>query len=191
MYHVLQLLFSLSKIVFYPFCFHGKTNFLSLSFCIPVRVLFLYSVFNEHSCGSFRLRGVRLDLSSRTVARQVLSALCSLTSVFGMGTGGPCTLKRRTILFLRSFTHLRLRFPPLPFSVCLVGSSGLEPPTSRLSGARSNHLSYEPLSVLFFQDRGFLFMKKAFASFMLFTSFKYAAIHRLYFAEVWLSCLPA
>ena len=27
----------------------------------------------------------------------------------------------------------------------VVGSSGLEPPTSRLSGARSNHLSYEPL----------------------------------------------
>ena len=26
----------------------------------------------------------------------------------------------------------------------LVGSSGVEPPTSRLSGARSNHLSYEP-----------------------------------------------
>ena len=28
----------------------------------------------------------------------------------------------------------------------LVGSSGLEPPTSRLSGARSSLLSYEPLS---------------------------------------------
>ena len=27
----------------------------------------------------------------------------------------------------------------------LVGSSGLEPPTSRLSGARSNHLSYAPM----------------------------------------------
>ena len=27
----------------------------------------------------------------------------------------------------------------------VVGSSGLEPPTSRLSGARSNQLSYEPL----------------------------------------------
>ena len=27
-----------------------------------------------------------------------------------------------------------------------MGSSGLEPPTSRLSGARSNHLSYEPIS---------------------------------------------
>ena len=29
--------------------------------------------------------------------------------------------------------------------VHLVGSSGLEPPTLRLSGARSNHLSYEPI----------------------------------------------
>ena len=27
----------------------------------------------------------------------------------------------------------------------VVGSSGLEPPTSRLSGARSNRLSYEPI----------------------------------------------
>ena len=29
--------------------------------------------------------------------------------------------------------------------IYLVGSSGLEPPTSRLSGVRSNHLSYEPV----------------------------------------------
>ena len=29
----------------------------------------------------------------------------------------------------------------------MVGSSGLEPPTSRLSGARSNLLSYEPILV--------------------------------------------
>ena len=28
----------------------------------------------------------------------------------------------------------------------MVGSSGLEPPTSRLSGVRSNLLSYEPMS---------------------------------------------
>lgn len=33
------------------------------------------------------------------------------------------------------------------FKVQVVGSSGLEPPTSRLSGVRSNHLSYEPISV--------------------------------------------
>ncbi len=30
----------------------------------------------------------------------------------------------------------------------MVGSSGLEPPTSRLSGVRSNHLSYEPILTL-------------------------------------------
>ena len=29
----------------------------------------------------------------------------------------------------------------------MVGSNGLEPSTSRLSGARSNHLSYEPMYV--------------------------------------------
>ena len=29
-----------------------------------------------------------------------------------------------------------------------MGSSGLEPPTSRLSGVRSNHLSYEPINDL-------------------------------------------
>ena len=30
-------------------------------------------------------------------------------------------------------------------SIALVGTSGLEPPTSRLSGVRSNHLSYAPV----------------------------------------------
>ena len=36
------------------------------------------------------------------------------------------------------------------FQDTLVGSSGLEPPTSRLSGVRSNHLSYEPISLVHF-----------------------------------------
>ena len=34
----------------------------------------------------------------------------------------------------------------ITFSVIMVGLSGLEPPTSRLSGARSNLLSYKPIS---------------------------------------------
>ena len=46
---------------------------------------------------------VRFYLSSRTVARQVLSALRSLTSVFGMGTGGPCALMIRTMVHLQGF----------------------------------------------------------------------------------------
>ena len=36
-------------------------------------------------------------LSSRTASRRVFSALHSLTSVFGMGTGGPFALKTLTI----------------------------------------------------------------------------------------------
>ena len=34
------------------------------------------------------------------------------------------------------------------FKRSLVGLSGLEPPTSPLSGVRSNHLSYKPVEVL-------------------------------------------
>ena len=36
------------------------------------------------------------ELSSRSVSRQVLLPLQSLTSVFGMGTGGPSALKSLT-----------------------------------------------------------------------------------------------
>ena len=43
------------------------------------------------------------------------------------------------------FPCFRMCFPQT-FRFELVGSSGLEPPTSRLSGVRSNHLSYEPIS---------------------------------------------
>ena len=49
------------------------------------------------------------------------------------------------------FNELRGFFRTLYFWTCvrgimpLVGPSGLEPPTSRLSGVRSNHLSYEPV----------------------------------------------
>ena len=45
--------------------------------------------------------------------------------------------------FVRCTHFLRLECSALR---SLVGSSGLEPPTSRLSGVRSNHLSYEPMS---------------------------------------------
>jgi hypothetical protein len=51
--------------------------------------------------------------------------------------------------------NLRLAKPALsqlsyiPETLALVGLSGLEPLTSRLSGARSNHLSYRPPEACF------------------------------------------
>ena len=44
---------------------------------------------------------VSIELSSRAVARKVLSPLQSLTSVFGMGTGGPSAFVTLTLLFSR------------------------------------------------------------------------------------------
>ena len=45
---------------------------------------------------TFHLPGVSIELSSRTVARKVFSPLQSLTSVFGMGTGGPSSFRTLT-----------------------------------------------------------------------------------------------
>ena len=50
-------------------------------------------------------------------------------------------------LFGFQWTHLSSQ----SFLLCLVGLDGLEPSTSRLSGARSSHLSYRPLFALGFK----------------------------------------
>ena len=46
-------------------------------------------------------------------------------------------------IFQCAFTDIRFLIS------VLVGSNGIEPSTSRLSGVRSNHLSYEPIFVCF------------------------------------------
>ena len=51
---------------------------------------------NKGNLFSFPCFCVGYELSFRAVASQVLSALQSLTSVFGMGTGGPFALKTLT-----------------------------------------------------------------------------------------------
>ena len=54
----------------------------------------------------------------------------------------------RFLLFaflIRSYSLFNFQCAVDELIVHLVGSSGLEPPTLRLSGARSNHLSYEPI----------------------------------------------
>ena len=51
------------------------------------------------------MEGVSIDLSYRAVSSRVLSAQVSLTTVFGMGTGGPSPLMTLTIkqLFIARF----------------------------------------------------------------------------------------
>ena len=60
---------------------------------LPLSILFLKSRV------STPLLSVSIELSSRTVARKVFSPLQSLTSVFGMGTGGPSAFVTLTIKF--------------------------------------------------------------------------------------------
>ena len=60
------------------------------------------------------------------------------------GTGG-LKWTRTTEDNCLSLGQFKDRFRLTSLSRCLVGSSGLEPPTSRLSGARSNQLSYKPM----------------------------------------------
>ena len=62
-------------------------------------MVFRFSIFSaEESHDSSA--DVGPDLFSRTVSSKVSSALRSLTSVFGMGTGGPCALKGPTLFFI-------------------------------------------------------------------------------------------
>ena len=58
----------------------------------------------------------------------------------------------KLLRYLNSFKYLRRSvISPKELFSFFLGSSGLEPPTSRLSGARSNQLSYEPLSHTLFR----------------------------------------
>ena len=50
------------------------------------------------------------ELSSRLVSKQVFSPLQSLTSVFGMGTGGPSALKSPTVRLMLSLEINCLQF---------------------------------------------------------------------------------
>ena len=64
---------------------------------IPCSFVLAINVKIKNQSRNFLRLCVGVDLSSRFVSKQVLSALVSLTSVFGMGTGGPSPLKTPTI----------------------------------------------------------------------------------------------
>ena len=82
---------------------------------------------------------------------RLLFASLSIYSIFNerqyLPFGKPSLASTHTKVFCFSLFYLS-SVSPLPLEhifYALVGTSGLEPPTSRLSGARSNHLSYAPL----------------------------------------------
>ena len=81
-------------------CLQGRC---SPSWATPPYCGFGFLLFSESKRKDLRptsLLCVSTELSSRTVARKVLSPLQSLTSVFGMGTGGPSAFVALTILAL-------------------------------------------------------------------------------------------
>ena len=83
-----------------------------------------------------------LDESTRSPCTKLCS--CAIFIFSGRPKWTRTTFKN---LSLTSFEKRRLRFLKCSYLclVLLVGPSGLEPPTSCLSGTRSNLLSYEPM----------------------------------------------
>ena len=55
-----------------------------------------------------------------------------------------CSFSTQNINFYIDFPYSIVKDQFRPILLELVGLDGLEPSTSRLSGARSNHLSYRP-----------------------------------------------
>ena len=59
----------------------------------------------------------------------------------------PDPLLARQVLSQLSYTPIWILFNSIGLAFKLMGLSGLEPPTSRLSGVRSNQLSYKPMNL--------------------------------------------
>ena len=131
----IQLLFSLSKIVcnftqlWKDLIFHHIFSLCLLSLFVYL-ILFpiQFSMINRRSEPAFKLDFHRafklLKISLESLKSRMNPTLFTL------------------VYSQRHLAELHRFLAPAP---PVVGSSGLEPPTSRLSGARSNQLSYEPI----------------------------------------------
>ena len=85
----------------------------------------------------FSFQGTTLNMS------YILSPLLSLWCGGDEENRTPDPLLARQVLSQLSYTPRYIL--SYPYLGNLVGLSGLEPPTSRLSGVRSNRLSYRPM----------------------------------------------
>ena len=61
-----------------------------------------------------------------------------------LGLSGDNEIRTRDLLLARQALS-QLSYTPV--GLFIMGLSGLEPPTSRLSGVRSNRLSYKPINL--------------------------------------------
>ena len=102
---------------------------------------------NIRSCflSSFSLNRQTLEIVSypifsiRLIFVSLLLAFNILCSIFKLPD------QNASFAFILIFKFRKRNLFVLPFGLDMVGTSGLEPPTSRLSGVRSNHLSYAPI----------------------------------------------
>ena len=94
--------------------------------------------FSRYTCGeqfAFLIHR-KINHYARFYFAAVPSAMCFHTAVLASQETG----------FARDALISKMRSArDLPPAQPVVGSNGLEPSTSRLSGVRSNHLSYEPM----------------------------------------------
>ena len=98
-----------------------------------------------------RLSGVRSNhLSYKPMF--VFSFLKPVVEISGIEPLTSCVQGRRSPSWAISPCHRLFitLFTFITHSVWVVGLSGLEPPTSPLSGVRSNHLSYRPKGITAF-----------------------------------------
>ena len=96
-------------------------------------------------------------LSSRAVARQVLSAQMSLTSVFGMGTGVPSPQSTPTIYLSSGFCpRTFIIIPPLDSLVkrFFGDPSGIRTHVNGVRGRCLNHLTMGPWCTFTDSNRG-------------------------------------
>ena len=101
------------------------------------RFFFLYSVFNEHflEVKKFERKCLCLCLAGAFTLRIDSSSLQRCFRISLLRSTRSTKARGRFVRYLAVF----------PFITSMVGPSGLEPPTSCLSGTRSNLLSYEPM----------------------------------------------
>ena len=101
---------------------------------------------------------VGISLSFQAVTSQVFSAPLSLTSVFGMGTGGPSASSTPTILLYLFFPYLRSLYH-------LHGDScGNRTRVAGVRGRSLNRLTNEPLTDTIIPHQ-FIFVNRKIADF--------------------------